>query len=405
MKKILTILAMLLLLVGCSDDELRDWRFCENFDCTFGGIQETSSVPPTNTSTTNSTLVLNTKALTYIEASYRAGSAMYDTHGLIVSRHADGTAKGQGDALLFNSISLSAMCLIDFAVTKGTLNATFDMTTDLTALWTSYKTMQSTDGRLSRHPIYSTANNYTTISKDMLTGFYYLGAMAHKYNCEPIKSEYGAVIRSFADYAIANNWEAGVGVTNNSQTKMTGRHLLYSVMTLYGLDTSNLDLATSIYDLKTSAKYADYINENKYWCRSGYAAGCLKIANAGVFGNNLIFLSMEIATATTALHSTADIKSWYYYLGKVGGSIGLPNWKFVTGYRNVNGITSVNDAENFLNDKFPTGLPKENNAIADWGCAEYIWQRVPYEPCSSSDNTTYPGDDFLLMFGMMRAYQ
>ena len=366
-------------------------------------IPETSSIIPvdeTSQDSSRDSRVLQ-KALTYVSQSYsHSTSRHYDSYGLLLPTE-ETTFVEQGDALGWNMMALEAMCML----TKGSQSTNFsDLTTDISQLWSDIKTnLILSDGHLIRHPE-STSN--TSISKDHMALFMSSLAMIYDLDCEPVKSDATTYISDFIDYGIDNDWEMGEsGKTDPTTTLLVGRHPLYDLNNLYdiGYSEDDLDLSTSAETTTFNTTVADYINENKYYCRQGYPGACLRILNAGVFGNHLHFqTSVQFFIGSKHLsdsvYSTSKSSTFLSNMAKVGDSIGFNNWLFVAGYRHFTMTNpTYNDILKHLDEDWPENLPSESVGVTDWGCTDFVWQRFPDESCSGS-NKEYVGTDFLLLY-------
>ena len=308
---------------------------------------------------------------------------MKDEYGLLLPKNWDGTPREHGDALMWNSIALASMCLID------------DTENDfgIMSLFEAYQQLQAEDGRLFRHPTIRESNTRTTISKDQITGFLYLAKTAKDTECI-ISGGIGSMLQRFAEYARLHKWQIGVGKTDITTTYWTDRHLLKKVLQLYGLDTSGLDLKTSIHDTKGMSYIADDIFYTHYKCRKDGGGYCEIAKGTSVFPAHLAFLSAMIMGEVSSLKE----------LAKVGDNIGFNNWLFVTGYRTTQKRKTFNDVEKFLVEDFPDDLPNEINGVKGWGCTDYIWQRAPLEKCDN-DTRTNIGNDLIHVYALIQFYK
>ena len=110
---------------------------------------------------------------------------------------------------------------------------------------------------------------------------------------------------------------------------------------------------------------------------------------------------MDTLYTERSLYSVDQLMDMTEKLGKVGIEIGFPNWLFVASSRShLMDMPTYNDVNEFLLDSFPENLPGESNAVAHWGCSDYIWQRIPGERCSGSAKE-FIGLDFLILYAQM----
>lgn len=368
-------------------------------------IPQTSSIITIDTNVTYDNSTVISKAKTYIASSYNhTTSRHYDAYGLLLPKY-NGTFEDKGDALAWTSVSLGTMCMINRAYLKGNLtDPAFDLSSDITQVWTDMKnSVIKPDGHLIRHP---DDTGGTSISKDHMSLFMNMLAIAKYTNCTQVTSDASTVLQNFIDYGIDNDWEMGeAGRTALSTTLLTGRHSLYDLNNLYnlGYTEDQLDLSTSGESTTLNTTVADYINENKFYCRQGFPGACLRIANSGVYGNHLHFqTSVQFRIgALNNLEPIYNISKTTLFLenmGKVGQSVGQPNYLFLAAYRHfVLDNPTFNDINKHLDDAWPTDLPKENTPITTRGCTDFQWQRVGWEKCTNTSKE-YIGTDFLLLF-------
>ncbi|MGK0290010.1 MAG: hypothetical protein ACI86H_001465 [bacterium] len=384
--------------------------------------------PPVIKDTTPNLYVqkINNKALGFINSSYKIGSLFHDNYGLILPyelidssndvKHVD-----QGDSLMWNSIALSSMCMIQQAVQEQRLPAKYDLKPEIKALWNSIKNnLQLEDGRWIRHPSLITDKDQTQISNDLILGSLFMGTIAYHTNCDPVKSEYKVFVEKFADYGRTHKWEmGGDGYKHDlSVTWLKDRSTLKMVLNLYDANTSDLsiylpdDLQRLI--LKETLIFANYINKHKSKCLKGSKFDCALIGGnkrgLSVFGNHLAFLKLNIGYIeslykSNSLYKTDTLKDWYYYMGRIGDDINAPNWLFTAGYRSSNlDKPTFHDAEKFLVLNYPNEYSgeTEDHSIKEWGCTTYLWQRVPIERCNDNKNIRYTTIDFLFLFSIIQ---
>ncbi len=395
------IIIMSFILLGCQGVEVKDAVEYLELE---RNIPQTSSIVPVDSESTYDNAAVIAKAKTYIASSYAHGTSRhYDSYGLLLPKYTD--FEDDGDALAWTSVSLATMCMINKAYSKGNLtDSAFNLTTDISTLWTDMQnSVIKADGHLIRHP---DDTDGTSISKDHMSLWMNMLAMAKHTECEPIASEAGAIIKKFMDYGIANDWEMGEsGRTATSTTFLAGRHALYDLNNLYsqGYTSDQLELATSGETTALNTSVADFINENKYYCRQGYAGSCLRILNAGVFGNHLHFqtsIQFYIGSLNNSspVYTLAESTQFLANLAKVGQNVNQPNWLFVAGYRYFTMTNpTFNDINAHLADDWPDDLPTENTAVTSRGCTDFQWQRVGWETCTGITKE-YIGTDFLLLF-------
>lgn len=336
--------------------------------------------------------VLNQKSSVYLTEleSHR------DEYGLLLPK--EGTQfKDQGDALLWNSIAVATHCLL-----KENDKAF--------ALWQSVKKLQTSDGRLFRHPILHNGLDRTSVSKDGVIGFLFMGAIIYETSCFPMVLEYGERLEMFSEYVRKHNYEMGVGVTEPSTTFLLDRHLLKSVLKLYDKNHEDMDYKTSLHDLSVSAESAPYIFNNKFICdfASHQKPFCSSLEYVSVFPSHLTFLSVMTSWIDwkhnmNPLHERNDLIQYSDSLARSGVDIGFPNALFITGSEIINESYDFKFAAHQLNTLFPDHLPSEKNGVRQWGCTDYIWQRLPKEPCDQS-TTEYLGFDFLLPYALIKYY-
>ena len=327
------------------------------------------------------------KAELYLSKSF---SMLRDEYGLLLPNNGYGTFIDQGDALIWNSIALASLCLI------GDQEKIDD-------LWVSYITnLQMPDGSLIRHPTLKSGVGVSSISRDGITGFLFLGSIAWITKCS-IFPEYGERLQRFADYGANKNWL--VGAHPGDITPITDRHLIKMVLSLYNRDTSNLSLKTSIHNLSFQVSIANEVNKYTHECKKGIQRSCDLVKHFSPFVSHLAFLSVVIARIDAMNNpnptdSLPDTESWLLTLSAVGDDIGFNNWLFVAGYRKfVRDDATYRDIHKFIAEDFPHTLPTESNGVSGWGCTDYIWQRSPGEYCSDS-KTIHIGQDLLLLYGL-----
>ncbi len=331
---------------------------------------------------------VDSKAAHYMKVSAE-GSRFYDEYGLLLPIK-DGVHKDQGDALIWNSVTLAALCL------TGSDNVAY--------LWESIKTLQTEDGRLFRHPIYADGVGKTSISKDGVLGFLYLGVIAKHTDCSPVEEEYGIMLAKFKDYVITHNYEMGVGHKDISVTFLSDRHTLRTVLRMYGISSEGLDFKTSVHDLSAAGFWAHTIFDLDYACQHGDANACSAKGTMGSFMNHLAFLSVSIAYYGSlynedSQYTQSQAKDLLKDMAGVGLDQKAYNWLFLTQLRVAQGGKTFKDVNKFLKESFPSDTPTETNGVKGWGCTDYIWQRAPYQPCENDAH--YLGTDFLIVYGLI----
>lgn len=399
MKKILLVLSLFISSCGYSP-------FREAWDDIKGDATETSSEVPKDKNSSYDNIWLLNKGLVYINQSYRATSRHYDQYGLLLPTKPTGMGgfKDQGDALLFNSFALANMCQIQQLVNEKKLSKDFDLSNEIQSLGNNYQNyLQTKDGALIRHPDFIANKSYTSVSKDGIAGFLYLGSKVFESNCS-FKDQYKIMVINFLNFVKANNWEMSITKKDLSVTKLTDRHYLAMVLNLYDI-TADLDLGTSYHDLKSQTEYADYVNQNVSRCKElkyfTDNAFCQLFDGTAVSGNHLTYLGLQVAIVEAKYKKNSQytlglLKDYSLNMAKVGDSVGAYNWLFVSGYRRYYERT-FNDIAEFLLNNFPENIPTETNGVLGWGCTDYIWQRTPFEKCNQ-DDTEYLGNDFLIVF-------
>lgn len=365
-----------------------------------------SEIPIDNTeySTDRNNRVIN-KAKTYINSSYKSNH--YDEYGLLLTKENEEFIH-QGDAIGWNMVSLQAMCFIQQGYNNGILtDPVFDLSSEISALWNSIKTNVILDsGTIIRHP---SNPDTTSISKDHMQLFMTSLAVAKYTNCSPVVNS-GEIISKFIEFGKENDWDYATSSDKSaiSTTFLNNRYNLYVLQDLYNLNYSKdyLDFSTSLESTKLNSELADYINENRYYCRLGFAGSCLRIADTYTFGNHLLYQSLITYAIGNQLlsdpiYNTSEVNYFLSNMGKIGDSINQNNWLYVTGYRYfVLDNPTYNDILKHLDEDWPDNLPTEINGVNKWGCADFIWQWVGQERCNNS-NTEYIGTDFLLPFSMI----
>lgn len=349
------------------------------------------------------------KAKTYIIQSYdHSTSSHYDEYGLLLPEE-NGIFEDQGDAIGWNAVSLQAMCFIQQGYNNGILtDPTFDVSSDINQLWSDMKSSVILDsGTIIRHP---TDPDTTSISKDHMQLFMTTLAVAQYTNCSPIKDDAGSIISKFIDYGKVNNWDYAISDDKSalSTTVLNGRHGLYELQNLYNLNysESSLDLSTSLESTRFNSLIADYINENRYYCRLGFAGSCLRIGDSYTYGNHLLYqsiitYSIGSRTLSNPVYTTSEVNDFLSNIGKIGDSIDQNNWLYVTGYRYfVLDNPTYNDVLKHLDEDWPDSLPTEIAGVNKWGCTDFVWQWVGHERCGNI-NREYIGTDFLLPFSMI----
>ena len=373
---------------------------CDYFDCSLP-ITDTNSVPPTDN---YSAMDLTTQSTTYLQ-SYKTGSQFYDTYDLLLPIDPNGSFIHTGDALIWNAVALSTMCVLQYDISKNKLNSSYDVSKEMTLLWTAFKNnLILSTGTIIRHPD-STSN--TSISRDAITGFLFLGAIAKQYNCTTISNDFGSILSTFISYGKTNKWDFATSSEKSkpSTTVLNDRHMLQATANIYGLSV-DVDLLTSIHNHKENMKMMDIIYESRHKCRLGYPDACLRVGNSAVYSTHLTSMTnfifyIDSKQSTNPVYTNSEIKDMSFYLGRVGGSISAYNWLYVMEYRIINNSVSNNDVANALSSLFPSELPRENNPTK-YGCDEFIWQRVTYNRCSNN-NTRYIGSDYLLVFALLNS--
>lgn len=345
----------LMLLYGCSSGSEK--------------VFQTSSEIPIDT--TNE-VDLDSKKNFYFESMKSSN----DSHGFVLPLDHSFQAHDQGDALLFNSISLVIQCK------EKSLNL---------QQWEALKNLQKENGEIIRHP-----ENTKEMSRDQLLGFLYLGAWAKKLNCSPIVDEFPTLLEKLVYYLKDRNWRV------SGNTYFTNRHPFGAVYHIYDLSDGVLDLEKSVSSIAFNAGSADFFYSYKYKCeQTGHEFSCAIAGSFETFSIHLLFLQIvifsienEIANAPT--FNQSELSEFWEGLAKVGDSIGFNNWLFVAGYRHfILDNPTFNDIYYFLKNNFPEELPTEKKGVDGWGCTDYLWQRTPKQFCNQDSTLKYTGIDFL----------
>jgi hypothetical protein len=345
--------------------------------CEQSNYTPSSKVDPQHKSTQEQVAI---KARTYIQA------IQYDEYNLALPVR-DNEFIDQGDALLFNSLLLAAFCILQEPSAER--------------LWDAYQQVQISDGRLVRHPSLAAGKEATSISKDGVVGFLFLGSILIDHGCAAQQQVYKQMLDKFVHYAVSHNYELGVGKTDPSVTLLTDRHVLRMVMKLYDLDHSVLDTKFSGHDIRYSAKIAPTVFRYNLHCKNGNAEAC-KIQMPGTFTIHLTFLSTSIALVDAkhnynAQYSIPEVQEMLQQLASVGVEENVLNYLYLGKYwKETN--QPVDDVFLFLLNNFPL-LTSERQEVIGFGCTDYVWQRTPYESCNQSD-TRYVGVDFLLAYAL-----
>jgi len=399
MKTIVILLSLFLFSCGVEVKDAVDYLELER------RIPATSSVIPLDANIVYDNAAVIAKSKRYVSQSYNhSTSSHYDSYGLLLPLRA-GSFNHQGDALGWNMVSLQTMCMLTQAYKSGRLDSDFDLASDMQQLWADLKSsIIHPDGHLTRHPA---TTRETSISKDHMAMFQSSLVMMKYFGCENILPDMSNALDKFIRYGAANSWEMGeAGKTDISTTFLNGRHTLYDASSVFGLGyaADDLSLSTSAETTRLNSSIADYINENKYWCRLGYPGSCLRIANAGVYGNHLNYSSVVLfrigaPSGRNSIYTQIETKAFLEDMGKVGQNIGFPNWLFVAAYRHfvLGSAATYNDINKHLAEDWPDNLPTNTDAIKGWGCSDFIWQRVPEESCGEVPEQQI-GTDFLLLF-------
>ncbi|MBF0239030.1 MAG: hypothetical protein HQM12_15115 [SAR324 cluster bacterium] len=411
MKSIAVLLLLFSILTSCASDADCERRFagtCLQEKIDTQPEQPVQDNPRRNVNET----ILNAKALRYLEQSYRQGSALHDEYGLLrpyqtsTSEHIHAW-----DALFWNSLSLSAMCLIQASVDLRRLPGTFQLETEIAELWTHFKqNLQTRDGRLYRHPDYQNGVLSTSISRDGIIGFLFLGAVAKDSGCAGVTFDYRYRLILLKEYALNHHDEMGVGQTNAKETKLRDKPLLNMLLKMYHIDPVEDTDVPSADDMQPLLEHAESIYQTDLACQSGDVTLC-KNNNIRFYLLHLHFLRnlvfwFDHQHNKIPEHTLDDITEKARLLALVGNRYHYYNWLFITGYRMIHSPRSYRDASYYLQNNFPENLPTNQQGVADHGCAEYIWQKVDYDlSCAPIEDVTYIGTDFLLLFGLIHFYQ
>lgn len=323
---------------------------------------------------------------------------MKDEYGLLLPK-LGGAFIQQGDALLWNSIALASFCLLHSE-------------TETLELWNSFKHLQTEDGRLFRHPLLKDGVYTTSVSKDGILGFLFLGAISKETNCI-IQEHYKTSLEKFAQYVVKHDYEMGVGETDLTVTYLSDRHTLRMVLRLFDLPSEHLDFKTSVHDLYFQTRNSNAVYNHNADCKNPVKSPfmvefCSSDWFPGVFGNHLTYLSVYIAfveakNIENPVHSMGRIKDYTKYLAQTGIEKGTLYWPFVQLYRITRRQFLFEDINSELMKMFPEKPPSESNQVEGWGCTDYIWQRIPFQKCNN-DSTQYLGLDLLLPFSISRFY-
>ncbi|MBF0350882.1 MAG: hypothetical protein HQM11_07600 [SAR324 cluster bacterium] len=231
----------------------------------------------------------------------------------------------------------------------------------------------------------------------------FLGAVIAESDCTQIYTQYQKTLELFAKYVVANSYEMGIGHTDPSVTYLSDRHVLRMVMKLYGLSTEGIDFKTSAHDLEYSAKIAPTIFKYNLHCKAGNNDAC-KVAVTDSFVNHLTFLTNYIANVDARLNQNPQytVSQTLEYLGYIASS-GVEdhyeNHLYLGAYWKLTG-QSTDVVSLYLLVGFPDET-NETNAVYQWGCSDFIWQRTPYEECSGASRD-YTGIDFLIAYALTR---
>jgi len=324
---------------------------------------------------------------------FEVGSENYDQYSLLLPIE-NGTHIKKGDALIFNSVALASMCMLEG----------FD--SERVVLWDAVKGLQK-NGTFIRHP---ESQAKLSISKDQLTGFFYLAAIAKYTDCDPVVGDMPAILASLKQYGVSHDWEMATGKTDRSTTLWLDFHILKAIYGMYDLENSDFDLSRSIHYVEASSIVAPQLAYMAYLCRSGEdKLACVDGKPVPVFGNHLLALTIAIFAVDSRvskhpLYKKSKTNEWLKNISEVGDEFGYRNWLFFSMYSYFTGKGKgyKNNIDDFLVNWFPdqTGEEKDH-AVLGWGCSEYIWQRVPPETCSGSP-VYYTGIDFLHLYSWSR---
>ena len=346
-----------------------------------------STIPVDGPKTNDNSISLKTRTNSYISQSFASGSPLHDSYGYLLPNG----SKHPNDALMWNSVSLATMCMLN-----GKDN--IDLSSEINSLWSTIKTNNfMADGRMIRHPMNV---DKRTFSNDMMLGFLYLGAMAKYTNCSQVTNDYLTKLNEAVTYLQNHNYDmqdpSSIGDSDSTTTVMSSntKRSIQRVLNIYG---TTADLGSFGADsLLIQTQSAPWLAKNKYYCRNGYLGSCVRGLNAGIYGNHLFFIRVVIAKIekiiTKTGYSDNTLDEMLGNMAKVGNDFGYPNWLFVSAYRHFNSGT-FNDVNDGLYTIFPDLLPSESNTTG-WGCTDFIFQRVPMEPCSG-DGEVQIGVDFL----------
>lgn len=329
----------------------------------------------------------------------------------------------QGDALTWNAVALASYCILQKQ------DPSFALSGRITEMWQMLNTQfitQGTDlggaGRPFRHP--SKKNEDNTFSPDMMTAFFYLGAIAFQYNCEPIKSEYVSKwLIPFKNYGMSHGFNfKAPGTSTDLIVSVTKRDLLDILLHLYGQNRNGTSFDENAKNLARNAQRFDndrasQVTRTLYDCYGSFVSpttfelldpnhdvdcGGTPNKETEVIMTHLNFLSMVIMRIE-ALHQSApffgldETADRLKNLSKVGTDINQPNWLFIAGFRAlVTPQLGFDDVNQSLSQDWPKDhLPVKQEAIKTRGCTEYQWQLVGPSRCDGSPIREWTGIDFL----------
>ena len=328
-----------------------------------------------------------------------------DSYGIYLPIKNGDTFIDQGDALIWNSLLLAAYCRIN-------MDLSFNLDSIIERDWWLYKdNFILQDGRPIRHP--DLADGLTksgSISKDGLTGFYVLGAVAYDTSCEPVKSEFSEVVTRVAKYAKGHDWLLGAPGSGKKKlilSYLLNRIYLSDLLQLYG-ERRIVKRNRVLVDLSEHASNDAGEFRNKTKCLRGDDIACIQADKNSsttwhLHHENLI---------SHAIFTKHDIEDPYYTRKQIGkfrksmAKIGrsdrfrdgttMSNWLFVLPWR-INSGRSYFDIVRFLTRKFTDQLPNKSTPIGNWKCTVMIWQRNPLEnKCDPDRDEEYLGLDFLI---------
>ena len=307
-----------------------------------------------------------------------------DSYGLLLPLNSDNSFRDQGDALIWNSVYVASLCLSDM------------FQDERWELWQSIRdNLITEEGRPYRHPSKMQGTKSTSISKDGMIGFLYLGAIVKYTNCPNIVDEYPTFVERMYKYGKSNDWEYGIGNTETSVTLMANQMSLDIVLKLYGIKHSvPVHIKDAYAALEMPALY-----KKLHKCQNK-GEECDAAKGLGAFQIHLNYLATVIAHIGTIVngtprYSSEETEQFLLALSNVGLEQGYPNWLYIATYRHfVTKLPTYNDVNEYLSGFPAFTLPNETIGAGPYGCTDYIWQRVMPQGCSENGRE-YIGADYL----------